>query len=302
MADFTSEFWNIYIIVLTVISVLGCGVFLYALSRHKVKPGVDPGTTGHVWDENLQEYNNPLPRWWMMLFYITIVFSLIYLVLYPGLGRTTGILGWSSTGQHKVEMTRAEKEYGPIYAKFAAMSIEDVARDPAGVAIGQRIFLNNCAQCHGSDGRGAKGFPNLADADWLWGGSSEAIKTSILAGRQGVMPPMGPALGSPEAVENVANYVLSLSGSPHDAAKAALGKPAFATCAACHGVNGEGNITMGAPRLSDKIWLVSGTVAGISETINKGRHGVMPAMADFLGPEKSHIVAAYVLSLSQQKQ
>jgi len=301
MADFVSEFWNLYVIVLSALSIAACAVLLYALSRQKVTPGQDPGTTGHVWDENLQEYNNPLPRWWMMLFYITIVFSVLYLVLYPGLGNSKGILGWSSTGQHAKEMEKAEKEFGPLYAKFAAMDIEALAKDPAGMAIGQRLFLNNCAQCHGSDGRGAKGFPNLADADWLWGGTPQAIKVSVLEGRQGVMPPMGAALGSPEMVENVANYVLSLSGTAHDAAKAAAGKPMFAACAACHGANGEGNIAMGAPRLSDKTWLVSGTVAGITETINKGRHGVMPAWKDFLGEQKSHIVSAYVYSLSQQK-
>jgi cytochrome c oxidase cbb3-type subunit 3 len=266
-----------------------------------VKPGADPGTTGHVWDENLQEYDNPLPRWWMMLFYITVVFSIVYLLLYPGLGRSSGALGWTSTGQHTRELEKAAKEYGPIYAKYASMTLDDVAKDPAGLAIGQRIFLNNCAQCHGSDGRGAKGFPNLADNDWLWGNTAEAIKTSVLAGRQGVMPPMGAALGSPQAVENVANYVLSLSGSPHDEAKAAAGKPLFAACAACHGADGKGNIAMGAPNLTDKIWLVSGTVAGITKTINEGRNGVMPAWKEFLGEEKSHIVSAYVLSLSKQK-
>ncbi len=301
MADFVSEFWNLYVIVLSALSIAACAVLLYALSRQKVAPGQDPGTTGHVWDENLQEYNNPLPRWWMMLFYITIVFSVVYLVLYPGLGNTKGVLGWSSTGQHAKEMEKADKEFGPLYAKFAAMDIETLAKDPAGMAIGQRLFLNNCAQCHGSDGRGAKGFPNLADADWLWGGTPQAIKISVLEGRQGVMPPMAAALGSPEMVENVANYVLSLSGTPHDTAKAAAGKPMFAACAACHGANGEGNISMGAPRLSDKTWLVSGTVAGITNTINNGRHGVMPAWKDFLGEQKSHIVSAYVYSLSQQK-
>lgn len=301
MADFTSEFWNLYVIVLTIASIAACAVLLYALSRHKVKPGQDPGTTGHVWDVDLQEYNNPLPRWWMILFYITIVFGVVYLILYPGLGKSTGILGWSSTGQHTKEMQAADKQFGPLYAKYAAVNIEALAKDPAALAIGQKIFINNCAQCHGSDGRGAKGFPNLADADWLWGGDAKNIKISILEGRQGVMPPMGPALGTPANVENVANYVLSLSGTPHDAAKAAAGKPMFATCAACHGVNGEGNIAMGAPRLNDKVWLVSGTVAGITETINKGRHGVMPAWKDFLGEEKSHIVAAYVYSLSNQK-
>jgi cytochrome c oxidase cbb3-type subunit III len=301
MADFVSEFWNLYVIVLSALSIAACAVLLYALSRQKVAPGQDPGTTGHVWDENLQEYNNPLPRWWMMLFYITIVFSVVYLVLYPGLGNTKGVLGWSSTGQHAKEIEKADKEFGPLYAKFAAMDIETLAKDPAGMAIGQRLFLNNCAQCHGSDGRGAKGFPNLADADWLWGGTPQAIKISVLEGRQGVMPPMAAALGSPEMVENVANYVLSLSGTPHDTAKAAAGKPMFAACAACHGANGEGNISMGAPRLSDKTWLVSGTVAGITNTINNGRHGVMPAWKDFLGEQKSHIVSAYVYSLSQQK-
>ena len=196
MADFTSEFWNLYVIALSALSIAACAVLLYALSRQKVIPGKDPGTTGHVWDENLQEYNNPLPRWWMMLFYITIVFSVAYLVLYPGLGNVKGVLGWSSTGQHTKEMEKADKEFGPIYAKYAAMSMEDVAKDPAGLAIGQRLFLNNCAQCHGSDGRGAKGFPNLADSDWLWGGTPQAIKTSVLEGRQGVMPPMG-AAGQP---------------------------------------------------------------------------------------------------------
>jgi cytochrome c oxidase cbb3-type subunit 3 len=301
MADFTSDFWNYYVIILTLLSVIGCGVFLYFLSRHKIKQGASPDTTGHVWDENLQEYNNPLPRWWMMLFYITIIFSIAYLLLYPGLGRSTGALGWSSTQQHVSELEKAAKEYGPIYAKYAAMSLGDITKDPAGLAIGQRLFLNNCAQCHGSDGRGAKGFPNLADHDWLWGSSPEAIKISVLEGRQGVMPPMGAALGSPEAVENVAHYVLSLSGSAHEATKAAAGKPLFAACAACHGAEGKGNIAMGAPNLTDKVWLVSGTVAGVTKTINEGRNGVMPGWKEFLGEEKSHIVSAYVLSLSKQK-
>ena len=301
MADFTHDFWNYFVIIVSVVSIAACALLLYVLSRYKIKPGESVQTTGHTWDETLQEYNNPLPRWWMMLFYLTIVFSVIYLVLFPGLGNMKGVLGWSSTGQHSVEMARADKEFGPIYAKYAAMSIPDLAKDPAALSIGQKLFLNNCAQCHGSDGRGAKGFPNLADDDWLWGPGPDAIKLAVLEGRQGMMPPMGEALGSPDMVENVANYVLSLSGSKHDTAKAALGKPMFAACAACHGEKGEGNSAMGAPRLNDKIWLVSGTVAGITETINKGRHGVMPAWKDFLGEEKSHIVSAYVYSLSTTK-
>lgn len=301
MADFTSEFWNLWVIILTVLSIAFCVAILYGLSRFKVKPGEDVSTTGHVWDENLQEYNNPLPRWWMILFYVTIVFGVIYLVLYPGLGRTTGILGWSSTDQHAREMKRAEEKYGPIYTKLAGMSFDELVKNPDAMGIGQRLFLNNCAQCHGSDGLGAKGFPNLADKDWQWGGSPEAIKVSVLAGRQGVMPALGAALGSPEMVENVSNYVLSLSGSTHDAAKAAAGKPMFAVCAACHGAGGEGNQALGAPNLTDKTWLISGTAAGITGVINNGRHGVMPAWKDFLGEERSHIVSAYVYSLSQPK-
>jgi cytochrome c oxidase cbb3-type subunit 3 len=301
MADFTSEFWNLYIIILTVLSIAACAVLLYALSRHKVKPGQDPGTTGHVWDVDLQEYNNPLPRWWMILFYLTIGFGVIYLLLYPGLGKVSGILGWSSTGQHVKEMAEADRKFGPLYAKFAAMSIPEIAQDPAALSIGQKLFVNNCAQCHGSDGRGAKGFPNLADNDWQWGGSPEAIKISILEGRQGMMPALGAALGSPEMVENVAHYVLSLSGSPHDVAKASAGKPMYAVCAACHGESGEGNTALGAPRLNDKIWLISGTLGGITDIINNGRLGVMPGWKDFLGEERSHIVAGYVYSLSQSK-
>jgi cytochrome c oxidase cbb3-type subunit 3 len=301
MADFTSEFWNYYVVILTVVSIVGCGIFLYFLSRHKVKSGAHPGTTGHIWDEDLQEYNNPLPRWWMILFYISIIFSIGYLVLYPGLGRNVGLLGWSSTGQHVIELKNADRDYGPIYAKYAAMSLDEILKDPPGLAIGQRIFLNHCAQCHGSDGRGTKGFPNLADNDWLWGGSASSVKTSVREGRQGLMPPMGAAVGTPEAAENLAHYVLSLSEGAHDTVKADAGRRLFTACAACHGADGKGNIAIGAPNLTDKIWLASGTVAGITKTINEGRSGMMPGWKEFLGEEKSHIVSAYVLSLSRQK-
>jgi cytochrome c oxidase cbb3-type subunit 3 len=168
------------------------------------------------------------------------------------------------------------------------------------MAIGQRIYVNNCAQCHGTDARGGKGFPNLADKDWLYGGDGASIKTTLLEGRNGMMPPMADAVGGPAGVENVANYVLSLSGSAHDSVKAAAGKELFAACAACHGADGKGMTAMGAPNLTDKIWLYGGTVASISETINKGRAGVMPAWKDILGEEKVHLVSAYVYSLSNK--
>ncbi|MEY3669895.1 MAG: cytochrome-c oxidase, cbb3-type subunit [Pseudomonadota bacterium] len=300
MADFISNFWNLYVIVLTIGSVLACAVFLYFLSRKKVKPGAVQ-TTGHTWDEDLAEYDNPLPRWWMYLFYITVFFALVYLALFPGLGNVQGVLGWSSTGQYDREVAKAEQTYGPIYQKFAALSVEDAAKDPAALAIGQRLFVNNCAQCHGTDAKGAKGFPNLADKDWSWGGDGLTIKTSILQGRMGMMPPMAAAVGSEAEVEAVANYVLSLSGSPHDAAKVALGQEKFlAACAACHGAEGTGNTAMGAPNLTDKVWIYGGSINTIKETIHHGRQGVMPAWQNILGEEKSHLVAVYVYSLSQK--
>jgi len=297
MADFTTEFWNLFVIVGVLVSILACGVFLYFLSRKKINPGAVQ-TTGHTWDEDLAEFDNPLPRWWMILFYLTIVFALLYLALFPGLGNSQGSLGWSSKDQYEREIAKADARYGPIYAKFAAMSVEDTAQQPEAMAIGQRLFVNNCAQCHGTDARGAKGFPNLADNDWTWGGSGDAIKTAVLEGRQGIMPPMAASVGSPADVENVAHYVLSLSGSAHDSIKASLGSTKFAACAACHGANGDGGPAMGAPRLNDKIWVYGGTAKAIVETINNGRHGVMPAWKDILGEEKSHLVAAYVYSLT----
>ena len=300
MADFVSNFWNLYVIVLTLGSVLACAVFLYFLSRKEIKPGAVQ-TTGHTWDEDLAEFDNPLPRWWMVLFYITVCFALVYLALFPGLGNLQGALGWSSTGQYDREVAKAEKTYGPIYQRFAALSVEDAAKDPAALAIGQRLFVNNCAQCHGTDAKGAKGFPNLADKDWSWGGDGLAIKTSILQGRMGMMPPMAAAVGTEAEVEAVANYVLSLSGSPHDASKVALGQEKFtAACAACHGAEGAGNTAMGAPNLTDKVWVYGGSIATIKETIHNGRQGVMPAWQNILGEEKSHLVAAYVYSLSQK--
>ncbi|MDH5265894.1 MAG: cytochrome-c oxidase, cbb3-type subunit III, partial [Betaproteobacteria bacterium] len=257
------------------------------------------GTTGHQWDEDLAEYNNPLPKWWMWLFWITIVFGLVYLALYPGLGAFKGILGWSSTGQYQAEQASADTTYGPVFRKYAAMDIEAIAKDPKAKAMGERLFLTYCSQCHGSDARGAKGFPNLADNDWLWGGAPENILTTILEGRTGNMPPMGAAVGGPEGVKEVASYVLSLSGAAHDAKLAEAGKAKFAACAACHGPEAKGNPALGAPNLTDGIWLHGGSLAAISEQIDKGRVNVMPAHREFLGPERSRILAAYVWGLSQ---
>jgi cytochrome c oxidase cbb3-type subunit 3 len=305
MADFTNGFWDYYIVIITLLSIAGCGLLLWSQSKHRVKLGADGspvehGTTGHVWDENLTELNTPMPRWWMWLFYITIVFALIYLALYPGLGSYAGQFGWKSAGAYQEELKKAEADYGPLFDKYAKQDLKLVAADPQAHAIGERLFLTYCSQCHGSDARGNKGFPNLTDNDWLHGGDPEVIKTTILHGRNGQMPPMGAALGSDQDVENVAHYVRSLSGLTTDPIKVAFGKPKFAACAACHGADGHGNQALGAPNLSDKVWLYGGSADTIMETIRKGRTNRMPAFDDFLGEPKVHLLAAYVWSLSNQ--
>jgi cytochrome c oxidase cbb3-type subunit 3 len=256
---------------------------------------------GHVWDENLEEYNNPLPNWWRWLFYITMVFGLAYLVLYPGLGKFGGTYNWTSTGQYEAEQARAAERYGPLFAKFAAMDIPAVAADPKAREMGQRLFLNYCAQCHASDARGSRGFPNLADDDWLYGGDPATIKATIVNGRNGIMPPLGPVLGD-EGVKDAAHYVLSLSGLTHDSLLASSGKALFAAnCVACHGADGKGNAALGAPNLTDKVWLYGGGETSISETIRAGRNNKMPAWGEFLGDAKAHLLAAYVWGLSNVK-
>ena len=299
MSDFTNEFWSYYVAVITLVSIAACAVLLWSMSTRRVA-GQKVETMGHVWDENLAEYNNPLPNWWRWMFYITIVFGIAYLALYPGLGRFAGVYKWTSAGEYESEQFKAAQEYGPLFAKFAAMDIPTVAADPQAREIGQRLFLNYCSQCHASDARGGRGFPNLTDKDWLYGGDPATIEATITAGRAGMMPPLGPVLGE-EGVKNVANYVASLSGGPHDAALAAKGKEAFALCAACHGPDGKGNPALGAPNLTDQTWLYGGSIATIEETVRGGRSNKMPAWGEFLGPAKVHLLAAYVWGLSNAK-
>lgn len=297
MSDFTSNFWSIYVAGITVVSILACALLLWFSGKAKAMTAND-NTTGHVWDGDLREMNNPLPRWWVWLFIITIVFAFAYLAMYPGLGTFAGKYGWSSTGQYKTEVDKGNAEVAPLYAKFAAMKPEDVSRDPQAQAIGERIFMNNCSQCHGSDARGSKGFPNLADADWLYGGAPDKIKETIAGGRIGMMPPMAAAVGSADDVKNVANYVLSLSGSPHDSVRAALGKPKFAACAACHGMDGKGNQALGAPNLTDDIWLHGYGENAIIAMVNNGKTNQMPAQADKLTESQIHVLASYVWGMS----
>ncbi len=295
-----STFWSAWIIVLILGNIFAC----YWLIRWATKPvpgeAAEGDVTGHSWD-GLEEFNNPLPRWWLYLFYGTIVFGLIYLTLYPGLGAYKGLLGWTSHNQWDKEMAQAEKTYGPIFKKYAAMDIPTLAKDPKANEMGRSLFLNYCAQCHGSDAGGGPHFPNLTDNDWLWGGEPETIEKTILDGRQGIMPARGGAPIDDEGVKDVAQYVLSLSGRKHDAARAERGKKTFDTiCMACHTPAGTGNHAMGAPNLTDKIWLHGSTLQSIEKTIREGRHNVMPAHRDFLGTDKVHLLAAYVYSLSHK--
>jgi cytochrome c oxidase cbb3-type subunit III len=297
MSDFNHNFWSIFVAVATVISILACLLLLYVAGKTTVSETGD-NTTGHVWDGDLREMNNPLPRWWMWLFILSAVFGLIYLVLFPGLGAFQGTLGWSSTQAHTQEMAAGEKEVAPIYARFSAMDAAGISKDPAAIAIGERLFMNNCAQCHGSDARGGKGFPNLTDQDWLYGGSHETIKETLLKGRNGIMPPLAAALGTPDDVKNVAHYVLSLSNAKHEPARAQLGQAKFAVCAACHGAEGKGNMAVGAPNLTDKIWLHGAGEAAIVAIINNGKNNQMPAQDAKLSADQMHVLAAYVWGLS----
>jgi cytochrome c oxidase cbb3-type subunit 3 len=295
MSQFTSGFWDIYIGLISIVSIVACAVLL---KMQSVRQATEAETSGHVWDEDIKEYNNPLPRWWAWLFYITIVFGLVYLVLYPGLGSFAGTLGWTQVKQLEEENAQAQAAYGPIFDKFAAQDVVALSQNAEALAIGQRLFLNNCAQCHASDGGGSRGFPNLTDVEWLWGGTPEAIKTSIAEGRLGVMPPWGAVLGE-QGLKDVANYVRSLSGLTHDSIRAARGKEKFAQiCVACHGADGKGNPAMGAPNLTDQIWLHGGSEEQLIETIGKGRVDQMPAHKDKLSPARIHLLTAYVYSLS----
>jgi cytochrome c oxidase cbb3-type subunit III len=297
MSDFTSNFWSFYVAGITLGSILACALLLWFSGKAKAMTAND-NTTGHVWDGDLREMNNPLPRWWVWLFIITIVFGLIYLVLYPGLGSFPGKLGWTSSGLHQTEVDRGNVEIAPTYAKFAAMTPQELSKNTQAMAIGERLFMNNCSQCHGSDAKGSKGFPNLTDNDWIGGGTPEIIKTNITKGRTGNMPPMAAAVGTSEDVSNLANYVMSLSNGPHDSVKAALGKPKFAVCAACHGMDGKGNAALGAPNLTDDIWLHGYGEAAIVAMINNGKVNVMPAQADKLTDAQVNVLTAYVWGLS----
>lgn len=294
-----SDFWSWWVIIIVAINIFGCWGLLYWTRTVKESETEDNQTTGHVYD-GIEEYNNPLPRWWLNMFYITLVFSIVYLILYPGLGNFAGYLGWTQENQHSKEVEVAQKTYQPLFDKYLEVPIEELAQIKQATEMGKRIFVNTCFGCHGSDARGNPGYPDLTDKDWLWGGSAAQIEASIVNGRMGVMPPFEASLSAAQ-IDELVQYVGHLSGNKVDNKKAMAGKSIFdVQCVACHGTDGKGNIALGAPNLTDNIWLYSGSATSIAKTIREGRTGEMPAHADILGKAKSHLVTAYVYSLSNK--
>ena len=276
----------------------GCLVLL-AIASRRIKMS-DDNSTGHVFDDDLVEMNNPLPLWWMVLFVLTVLFAFGYVYAFPALGGSPGALGWSSAGELRADQAAAKERAATVFAAFAGKPVEALARDPKAMEIGQRLFLNNCSNCHGSDARGSKGFPNLTDNDWLHGGTPENIEESITNGRIGMMPPMAAAVGSPADVHDVANYVMSLSGDPHDSIAAAAGKKKFVVCAGCHGADGKGNQIVGAPNLTDKIWLHGwGEAAITSDGHQRQDQRHAGAEANASRPSRSTCSRRYVWNLSQ---
>jgi len=302
MSDFNSDFWSWFISIISIGGIFWCLWLVWWMnSGASTKTGDEVETMGHVWDEDLAELNNPLPAWWKNMFYITIVFGLIYLVLYPGLGSFKGVLGWTAINQLEEEELAAKEQFGPIYAKYAAQDIEALGSDEAALKIGERLYLTYCTACHGSDAGGVTGFPSLRDNDWLYGGSPAQIKASITNGRNGAMPAWEGPLGGEQGVHEVTQYVLSLSKRPGiDTTAAEAGKTKFMTfCAGCHMPTGTGMQALGAPNLTDNIWLYGGHPRQVAESISKGRNGRMPAHGEFLGEEKVHLLTAYIYRLSQ---
>jgi len=293
-----SEFWSWWIIVITVVNVFGCWALL--LWSRKLKGSIDENeTTGHIYD-GIEEYNNPLPKWWLNMFNICLVFSVVYLILYPGLGNFAGVLGWTQVGQHTEEVAAAKKVYAPLFKKYAATPLKELSKIKQATEMGKRIFVNTCFGCHGSDARGNPGYPDLTDNDWLYGGSATNIEQSIQFGRNGLMPSFAAAFNA-EQIDGLVQYVGKLSGHEVDDTKAEIGKTLFdQQCFACHGSDGKGNTALGAPNLTDNIWLYGGSASVIAQTIREGRVGEMPAHMSLLGKEKIHLVSAYIYSFSNQ--
>lgn len=291
-----NAFWNWFAIIVTIASILGCWWLLHWTKGISDRENdTDIHDTGHIWDHDISELNNPLPRWWLHLFNITIVFSLVYLVMYPGLGNLAGVLGWTQENRYQQEMAAATSVEAEVFARYAEMTPEQLVADAGARETGRRLFGNHCAMCHGSDARGGPGFPNLTDSEWLYGGDFATVLASIENGRQGQMPPWGAALGE-AGVEEVVAFVQQLSGQSADAALADAGQAKFSMfCAACHGPEGKGNPALGAPDLSNDTWLYGGDADAIRLAVVQGRQGMMPAHRELLSEDRRRILAAFVI-------
>ena len=290
-------FWNFWIIGLTLTNLVLLLWVLLANRKVAVSDQDDEEnrTTGHVYD-GIEEYDNPLPRWWFNLFIATFIFTAIYLALYPGLGSWKGLLGWTSVNELRGDQQQAEARYADTFGIYSQMPIEELAQDPEAMKMGLRLFSNNCAVCHGADGGGNFGFPNLTDKDWIYGGSAEKILETITHGRQAVMPAWGSILGESKVVD-VTEYVLQVGG--REPVRANAGAAIFAqNCAVCHAADATGNHQLGAPNLADNIWLYGGEAQDIRQTVRQGRNGIMPAQKELLKADRIHLLAAYVYSLS----
>jgi cytochrome c oxidase cbb3-type subunit 3 len=292
---------SLFIVIGTILNVVAALWLLLAMRKRRGESATTSDTTGHVWDGDLREYNNPLPRWWLWLFILSIVFSVGYVILYPGMGNAKGTRGWSQRSQFEAMQAEQENKTQAMLAQFAGKGAEELAQDPGAITVGRNLFANNCAACHGSDGRGAPGFPNITDGDWLWGGDVQNITTSIAEGRNAIMTPWLDVLG-PQGVDDVVAHVVTLSGRKSGSGDAAAGKVQFETlCSACHGADGRGNPALGAPNLTDNIWLYGGSADNIRETVIKGRNGVMPAQGERMGEARVRLLTAYVLSMGEQR-
>lgn len=292
-------FWHWFVAAGTILFVIWC-VWLVSWSAKQGPQNVaDDDVVGHKWDGDLEEWNNPAPKWWLYLYFITIAWAVAYMIAYPGLGSWDGALGWSQQGQYEAEMQAAASRYEPIYEKFAAMDFEELSQNPDANQLGKSLYASYCTTCHGSDARGAPGYPNLTDNDWLWGNSEEALTTTLKNGRSGVMPVLAPALGGDKGIDNMVRYVQSLSGIAEADADAMSAQPMFlALCSACHNADGTGNPTFGAPNLTDDIWLYGSSDEAIRTTLVQGRNGIMPAHGELLGDDRTKILAAYIYSLA----
>lgn len=295
-------FWHWFIAIGTIGFIFWCAYLIHWAGKQAPQGLTDEDVVGHVWDGDLVERNKPAPKWWLYLYFLTILWGVGYLVAYPGLGSWAGLLGWSQLGQYEEEMQAASDRYEPIYERFAAMDFDELQNEADAMQLGASLYASYCTTCHGSDARGAKGYPSLVDDDWLWGNTENAILTSIRQGRNGIMPVLAPALGGDAGIDNMVQYVKSLSGMVEADAAAMSSQPMYvALCSACHLPTGTGNPMLGAPNLSDDIWLYGSSDADIRHTITQGRHGIMPPHGELLGDNRSKILAAYVASLSRSR-